>query len=152
MASSMSGPSFLAAWAPGRRSGCWASTVTGPRAGKSDIMEQAGRNPASIEGTIHTQASAGTAGNGGATTVPDACSGFHDYQLTWTPDSLAIGVDGKVYYTYPNPGKGSASWPFDNAQYLLLNLAIGGDMGGAVDDAIFPVQMEVDYVRVYQKR
>jgi beta-glucanase (GH16 family) len=61
-------------------------------------------------------------------------------------------VDGKVYYTYPNPGKGSASWPFDNAQYLLLNLAIGGDMGGAMDDAIFAVQMEVDYVRVYQKR
>ncbi|GJI92327.1 glycoside hydrolase family 16 protein [Duganella hordei] len=45
----------------------------------------------------------------------------------------------------------SASWPFDNPQYLLLNLAIGSDMGGTVDNSIFPVQMEVDYVRVYQK-
>lgn len=65
---------------------------------------------------------------------------------------MSIGVDGKVFHTYANQGKGSDSWPFDKPQYMLLNLAIGGDMAGPVDDNIFPVQMEVEYVRVYQKR
>jgi beta-glucanase (GH16 family) len=126
-------------------SGVW------PAGGEIDIMEQVGSKPTTILGTVHTQSSGGT-GTGAQTTVTDACSNFHNYQLTWTPQSIAIGVDGQTYYTYANTGTGSATWPFDNPQYLLLNLAIGGDLGGAVDNAIFPVQMEVDYVRVYQKK
>ncbi len=131
----------------------WMLGVNGqwPAGGEIDIMEQTGSQPSTIYGTIHNAATAGTSGNGGQTTVTDACSNFHNYQLTWTPQKLEIGVDGQVYHTYANPGTGSASWPFDNPQYLLLNLAIGGDMGGTVDNNIFPVQMEVDYVRVYQK-
>jgi beta-glucanase (GH16 family) len=122
-----------------------------PAGGEIDIMEQTGKNPTTILGTVHTQLSGGP-GTGAQTTVTDACSNFHNYQLTWTPQSIAMGVDGQIYYTYANNGGGSTSWPFDNPQYLLLNLAIGGDLGGAVDNAIFPVQMEVDYVRVYQKK
>ncbi len=62
-----------------------------------------------------------------------------------------IGVDGKNYFQFVNGKDGDLrKWPYNSAQYLILNLAIGGDLGGAVDDAIFPVQMEVDYVRVYQ--
>lgn len=49
-------------------------------------------------------------------------------------------------------GTGSAAWPFDKPQYMLLNLAIGGDMAGAVDDSIFPRAFEVDYVRIYQRQ
>jgi len=45
---------------------------------------------------------------------------------------------------------GKDIWPFDHPQYMILNLAIGGDLGGPVDDAIFPVSFQVDYVRVYQ--
>jgi beta-glucanase (GH16 family) len=82
--------------------------------------------------------------------VPDACSAFHDYQLHWTADELAIGIDGVVYYRYSNPRAGRATWPFDAPQYLLLNIAIGGTLGGAVDDSIFPVTMEIEHVRIYQ--
>jgi beta-glucanase (GH16 family) len=53
---------------------------------------------------------------------------------------------------YPKTDQGPRSWPFDQPMYLLLNLAIGGDLGGPVDDTIFPVAMEVEYVRVYQRR
>ena len=63
---------------------------------------------------------------------------------------IAIGIDGVTYYRYANPRAGKSTWPFDAPQYLLLNIAIGGTLGGAVDDAIFPVTMEVDYVRVWQ--
>lgn len=134
----------------------WMLGVNGeyPANGEIDIMEQTGSQPSTIYGTVHnaaTAASVGSVGNGSRTTVADACTSFHNYQLTWTQQSLAIGVDGQVYHTYANPGTGSAAWPFNQPQYLLLNLAIGGDMGGPVDDSIFPVQMEVDYVRIYQK-
>jgi beta-glucanase (GH16 family) len=51
---------------------------------------------------------------------------------------------------YPKTDLGPRAWPFDAPMFLLLNLAIGGDLGGPVDDTIFPRAMEVDYVRVYQ--
>jgi beta-glucanase (GH16 family) len=122
-----------------------------PDNGEIDIMEQVGKAPSKITGTIHTKATAGTFGIGGETTVRDACRRFHTYYTTWTADAISIGVDGKSYLTYKNPGKGSASWPFDTPHYLLVNLAIGGDMTGKIDDKIFPVSMDVDYVRSYQK-
>lgn len=123
-----------------------------PANGEIDIMEQVGMKPAEITGTIHTGATTGTSGAGGVTQVLNACTNFHNYQLTWTADGLTIGVDNVPYFTYANPGAGRARWPFDGPQYLILNLAIGGDMGGRVDDDIFPAQLEVEYVRVYQKR
>jgi beta-glucanase (GH16 family) len=62
-------------------------------------------------------------------------------------------VDGKKYFTYANDKTGVDAWPFDQPQYLILNLAIGGSWGGqeGVDESIFPQKLEVDYVRVYQK-
>ena len=124
---------------------------TWPACGEIDIMEQVGKEPTKISGTIHNVSTAGTFGDGSSIQVPDACTTFHNYQLTWTMESLSIGVDGKIFHTYKNQHNGSASWPFDKPQYLLLNLAVGGDMAGPVDDTIFPRQMEVEYVRVYQK-
>ncbi len=123
-----------------------------PDSGEIDIMEQVGKEPTKVSGTIHTRSTAGTFGSGAEIEVPNACTDFHNYQLTWTPRSLSIGVDNKIFHTYPNQHKGMASWPFDQPQYLLLNLAIGGDMAGPVDDTIFPRQLEVEYVRVYQLR
>ena len=82
--------------------------------------------------------------------MSDACTAFHNYQMTWTADAIDFGVDGVVYFRYVNPRTGTAAWPFDAPQFMILNIAIGGDLGGAVDDRIFPVAMEIDYVRVYQ--
>ena len=121
-----------------------------PDDGEIDIMEQVGSNPTRIFGTLHTLQSGGT-GTGGAIQIPDACTAFHTYQMTWSKDQILIGVDNVNYYKGVNPGIGYGGWPFDSPQYLLLNIAIGGTLGGAVDNTIFPVTMEVDYVRVYQK-
>ena len=104
--------------------------------------------------TIHTPAGSGAHGVGAAVTVPDSCSAFHRYQMLWTERDITFGIDGVNSLTYPRLDVGAAgaarAWPFDAPQFLLLNVAIGGDLGGPVDDAIFPVTMEVDYVRVYQ--
>jgi len=122
-----------------------------PDDGEIDIMEQVGSNPGRVFGTVHTAQSGGP-GTGGAVNVPDACTAFHDYQLTWTAEQIAIGIDGVIYYRYVNPRAGKFTWPFDKPQFLLLNIAIGGNLGGAVDDSIFPVAMEVEHVRVYQAK
>ena len=135
-----------AIWMLGAGNDAW------PSNGEIDIMEQVGMKPTEITGTVHMAATAGTAGIGDATQITDACTNFHNYQLTWTQDKLVIGVDNVPYFTYANPKTGKASWPYDSPQYMILNLAIGGDMAGPVDDSIFPRQMEVEYVRVYQKQ
>ncbi len=57
-----------------------------------------------------------------------------------------------MYFEYANPKTAdSTTWPFDQNHFLLLNLAIGGDLGGAVDNSALPAQYKVDYVRVYQR-
>jgi beta-glucanase (GH16 family) len=83
--------------------------------------------------------------------VPDVCTAFHDYQMHWTADTVRFGIDGVVHFEYKNPRTGPDRWPFDKPQFLILNIAVGGDLGGAVDDAVFPVAMEVEHVRVYQR-
>lgn len=96
----------------------------------------------------------GAHGVGAAVTVPDSCGAFHHYQMLWTERDIRLAVDGIEHLAYPRLDVGAAgaarAWPFDGPQFLLLDVAIGGDLGGPVDDGIFPVTMEVDYVRVYQ--
>ncbi len=125
-----------------------------PVNGELDIMEHIGRSPGRVMSTVHTPAGSGAHGVGAAVTLPDACGAFHRYQMLWTERDIRFGVDGVEHLAYPRldvGGVGAArAWPFDGPQFLLLNLAIGGDLGGPVDDAIFPVTLEVDYVRVYQ--
>lgn len=120
-----------------------------PDDGELDILEQVGSNPGRVFSTVHT-ASSGGQGTGGEQQLPDACQAFHDYQMTWTADAIEFGVDGIKHYRYANARAGAQTWPFDAPQFLLLNLAIGGDLGGAVDERIFPLTLEIEYVRVYQ--
>jgi beta-glucanase (GH16 family) len=125
-----------------------------PQLGEIDIMEHVGRKQGEVLGTVHTGAYNHVihTQKGSAVQIPDVCDAFHNYQLTWTADRIDIGVDGKVFFSFANPHNGDkAQWPFDAPQYLLLNVAMGGQLGGPVDEAILPVRMEVDYVRVYQQ-
>jgi beta-glucanase (GH16 family) len=125
-----------------------------PDDGEIDIMEHVGFDQGVVHGTVHTGAYNHTRGNqrGATVTLADLCTEFHRYQLNWTATRITIGVDDRNYYQYSNDNSGNAEWPFDSPQYLILNIAVGGDWGGqmGVNDAIFPVQMLVDYVRVYQ--
>jgi len=126
-----------------------------PDDGEIDIMEHVGFDAGVVHGTVHTGAFNHVRGNqrSATTKLPDACAEFHRYQAHWTPTRITIGVDDRNYFQYSRDGSGNGEWPFDSPQYLILNIAVGGDWGGqrGVDDAVFPVRMEVDYVRVYQK-
>ncbi|MES2443007.1 MAG: glycoside hydrolase family 16 protein [Pseudomonadota bacterium] len=127
-----------------------------PALGEIDVMEHVGWDEGVVHGTIHTKAYNHVAGTqkGATTKVADACTAFHSYQLDWNPDRILIGVDGHAYMRFDNDHKGNHdSWPFASPQYLILNVAIGG-WGGqqGIDLKAFPSRMDVDYVRVWQKR
>jgi beta-glucanase (GH16 family) len=127
------------------------SAFTWPAGGELDIAEMSGREPNRVFSTVHTTSGSGGKGAGAATELPDVCTAFHDYQMHWTPRQARFSIDGKTHFTYTHAGTGKAQWPFDAPQFLILNIAVGGDLGGAIDDSIFPVRMEVDHVRVYQQ-
>lgn len=126
-----------------------------PAGGEIDIMEHVGHDPGVVHGTVHTSRYNHTRGaeRGGRKRVADACGAFHRYQVLWTPEGINFGVDDVGYYAFRNDGRGDpATWPFDQPFYAILNLAVGGDWGGAegVDRRAFPQALEVDYIRVFQ--
>jgi beta-glucanase (GH16 family) len=126
-----------------------------PAGGEIDILEHVGHNPGVVHGTVHTTSYNHTRGTerGGSTRVADACGAFHRYQVLWTPEAITFGVDGVGYYSFLNDGRGDpATWPFDQPFYAILNLAVGGNWGGAegVDRRAFPQVFEVDYIRIFQ--
>jgi len=126
-----------------------------PACGEIDIMEFVGFDAGVIHANIHTRQynHVRKTGKGSQITVPDASEKFHVYALEWDREKLDFFVDDKKYFTYQNEGSGADAWPYDGAQYLILNLAIGGAWGGqqGIDEAAFPQKYCIDYVRVYQR-
>lgn len=126
-----------------------------PACGEIDIMEQVGFEPNSIHASLHSLAYNWKNGKSLTSTlnISEATTDFHVYAVDWFPDHIDAFVDGRRYFTGYNEGKGDDAWPFDKNFYIILNLAIGGEWGAArgVDKTIWPRQMQVDYVRVYQK-
>jgi len=126
-----------------------------PRSGEIDIMEHVGYEPDSIFGTPHTLAyhhSIGTQ-KGGGIKIPTSEDNFHVYSIDWNEDRINWFVDGTQYHTFKKEA-GSETWPFDQSFYFILNIAVGGNWGGAkgVDTSIWPQKMLIDYVRVYSQQ
>ena len=82
------------------------------------------------------------------TDVKDMTNTFHTYTIEWMPDGIKAFLDGEHYYTYDKT-KDELEWPFAKPQNLIVNLAMGGGMGGAIDPTIESQQFILDYVRVY---
>ncbi|MGM0436183.1 MAG: family 16 glycosylhydrolase [Bacillota bacterium] len=132
-----------------------------PHSGEIDIMEYVGYDPGVVHGTIHTGAYNHGLGTqiGYSKDVPDAEDAFHLYEMIWEPGKIVLMIDGEEFAQFGfNPDanigtENSEAWPFDQPFHLILNVAVGGDWGGAqgVDSNAFPTKMEVDYVRVFQK-
>jgi beta-glucanase (GH16 family) len=124
-----------------------------PKSGEIDIMEHVGNNLGTVLSTVHTQNNNWM--NGGHLSanlpLPDADTTFHVYSLEWTPDSLRFTYDSTRCYTYANPQTDWKDWPFDQKFHVILNLAIGGGMGGNIIEGDWPDSMTIDYVRIYQK-
>jgi beta-glucanase (GH16 family) len=132
-----------------------AAYIPWPRCGEIDVMENVGFDPARVHFNVHTKGRSTAPGSVASHNmiVPGLWKKFHTYGLDWLPDRLDFYFDGKKVMTYLNDHKGVGAWPFDEPQFVILNLAIGGDWGGqkGVDKSIFPSKFLVDYVRVYKR-
>lgn len=126
-----------------------------PASGEIDIMEHVGYNQGVVHGTVHTKAFNHSIGThkGDSVALVDVHDTFHLYAIDWSPEQIDFLIDGEVYNTFINEKTGYEAWPFDKPFHLLLNIAVGGNWGGAkgVDTTIWPQQMQIDYVRVYKK-
>lgn len=125
-----------------------------PKSGEIDIMEHVGYDQDVIHITAHTEAYYFKIGTQKTSTkkIQNASTEYHVYRMDWTPYALRGYIDDQLIFQFANEGKGPAVWPFDKKFHLLLNIAVGGDWGGAqgMDESIYPVTMDVDYVRVYK--
>jgi beta-glucanase (GH16 family) len=126
-----------------------------PACGEIDIMENIGKEPAILHGSLHGPGYA--PGNVTASyTLPTGAlgDGFHLYAVEWEAQQVRFYIDSTLYATFtPSNLPSGSPWQFNKPFFILLNLAVGGDWPGNPDATTqFPQQMLVDYVRVYQKQ
>lgn len=132
------------------------SSVGWPACGEIDIMENIGKEPDTVHGTLHGPGYSGDAGIGGPVTLPEGqtvADDYHVFAVECEPAQVTWFLDGRPYFTVtPASLPPGTKWVFDAPKYLLLNLAVGGAWPGNPDaTTTFPQQMKVDYVRVYEK-
>jgi beta-glucanase (GH16 family) len=124
-----------------------------PACGEIDIMENIGREPTVVHGTMHGPGYSGANGIGGPDSIASGAfaDAFHVYAVEWTPQEIRWFVDDHQYFrTTPGSLPSGARWVYDHPFFLLLNLAVGGAWPNDPDaTTAFPAQMLVDYVRVY---
>ena len=139
-----------AAWMLGKN----IDKVGWPDGGEIDIMEHVGFRKDTVFGTVHTGAYNHVKGTqkGKDAAIENAYTQFHTFAIEWAPDKIDFLLDDKIYNHFANEHKTLQEWPFDQPFYLLLNMAVGGNLGGkmGIDDAVFPAVYQIDYVRVYQ--
>jgi hypothetical protein len=124
------------------------TTVSWPHCGEIDIMEQTGDNKDISLGTCHwfDTASSSNASYGETKAVTNASSEFHLYTMEWTDTAIKIYLDDVKFYELTN----STDLPFNADFFLILNVAMGGNLGGDIDPAFTEDTMEIDYVKVFQ--
>ena len=111
-----------------------------------DIMEHVGNQQDVIFSSLHFPGNFGGNAITESINVPGVSDEFHIYGMEWNANEIRFSVDGTVYHVFENSG----DLPFNKNFFLILNVAMGGNFGGAIDPAFQESTMEVDYIRVYQ--
>jgi len=118
-----------------------------PACGEIDIMEQNGWNKNNVIGHLHWADNSGQYKNqGGTKSIENSYDEFHTYSLVWDSSKISILLDNNTFFSMAN----TSNNPYDNDHYLLLNIAVGGNLGGDVPSNFSEEIMEIDYVRIYQ--
>lgn len=127
--------------------------VSWPACGEIDIMENIGSLPTKLYGTVHGPGYSGGDGISGSYTFPGAAlaDDFHVYAIEREENRIRWFIDGQLFFTLtPANLPGGSPWVFNQPQFLILNVAVGGNWPGPPNGTtVFPQRMTVDYVRVY---
>ena len=121
-------------------------TVTWPACGEMDILEAAQSNNFRVQSTVHHPDNYGSGDSHITQEYTDITEKFHIYSLVWTKHALTFYVDDKPHHIVGN----SCALPFNWDHFIILNIAMGGHMGGEIDQNFISDIMEIDYVRIYQ--
>lgn len=121
-------------------------TVGWPACGEIDIMEQTGQDKTQTSGALHFPGNSAGDAITASTSNETSTSEFHNYSVEWTATSIKILVDDTVFLSWAN----TADSAFNADFFMILNVAMGGTLGGTIDPAFTQDTMEIDYVRVYQ--
>lgn len=126
-----------------------------PECGEIDIMENIGKEPSTVHGTIHGPGYSGDKGISAPFTLPNIrfASHYHLFAVEWAPNVIRFYVDKHLYATRtPADLPPGTSWVYNHPFFLILNMAVGGSWPGDPDSTTtFPQTMLVDYVRVYRR-
>ncbi|MFD9129481.1 ricin-type beta-trefoil lectin domain protein [Kitasatospora sp. NPDC059571] len=126
-------------------------TVGWPNSGEIDVMENIGKEPGTVHGTVHGPGYSGANGLGAPYTLSGGrafADDFHVFAVDWSPGAITWSVDGTAYETRTPADAHGNKWVFDHPFFMILNLAVGGDWPGSPDGGTaFPQAMTVDYVR-----
>ena len=127
-----------------------------PKCGEIDTMENIGKEPATVHGTIHGPGYSGDKGIGSPYSLPPDqhfADDFHLYAVEWEPKAIRFYVDDHLYATRtPAELPKGTKWVYNHPFFMLLNVAVGGSWPGNPDSTtVFPQTMLVDYVRVYKR-
>ena len=117
-----------------------------PETGEIDIMEQTGQNKNVTSGALHFPGNSGGNAVTAETSNATSTTEFHNYTVEWTATAIKLLVDETVFLTWDN----TPDSPYNADFFMILNIAMGGSLGGTVDPAFTEDIMEIDYVRVYQ--
>ncbi|MET8867992.1 family 16 glycosylhydrolase [Nonomuraea sp. NPDC004580] len=122
-----------------------------PDNGEIDIMENIGREPNTVHGTIHGPGYSGGGGIGAGYTIgAPFADAFHTFAVDWSPNLIVWYVDGVEYQRRTPADLGGNRWVFDHPFFMIMNVAVGGNWPGYPDGSTtFPQTLTVDYVRVY---
>lgn len=121
--------------------------------GEIDIMENIGKEPKTIYGTLHGPGYSGDKSVSSSIKLKkNVADDFHVFTTEWEENKISFFMDGKLYKTLtPKDLPAGKKWVFDHPFFMLLNFAIGGPWGGNPNKtSVFPQEMLIDYVRVYQ--
>ncbi|HEX7598878.1 MAG TPA: glycoside hydrolase family 16 protein [Polyangia bacterium] len=147
-------PSGQGIWSAFWMLGADVATTAWPMCGEIDVMENIGKEPGIVHGTVHGPGYSGAQGVGGPYTLDAAkfSDDFHLFAVEWDKQEIRWYVDGKQYLAI-SPDKVSGDWVFNHPFFLILNLAVGGGWPGYPDaTTTFPQALTVDYVRVFQRQ
>ncbi len=129
-------------------------TVPWPGCGEIDIMENIGKEPSTVHGTIHGPGYSGANGIGAPYSITGArfADDFHIFAIEWEQNTLRFYVDGQLYKTTIASDIPSGDrWVYDHPFFIIMNVAVGGGWPGSPDGTTtFPQTMLVDYIRVYK--
>jgi len=125
------------------------SEVSWPASGEIDILEYIGREPGKVFTSLHTPASHGNTINTKKTKIEGIEEGFHTYKAIWTKDYIEFFVDDQLVYKFTPEQYDAKHFPFRKDFYFLINMAVGGNLGGAnINDKALPDKFYVDYIKV----